>query len=309
MKIIRGWRGLEPDDRGASVALGAFDGVHRGHQKVIAAAAEQARSAGAPLGVLSFDPHPWRWFRPEAPDFLLTTPVQRLRHLQALGVEILYLLPFEGDLAGMAADAFAESVLAEGLAVRHVAIGSDTTFGKGRSGDGEQLKALGRRLGFGVTVLEPVTDAEGRKLSSTDVRKAIEAGEPKAAAEILGRPFAIEGLVVEGRKLGRTLGFPTANVALNGYVRPKLGIYATRTRLPDGRFLPGVASVGKNPTVGEVEARLEVFLFDFDEDIYGQVIETELIDFLRPELKFPDLESLITQMNQDADKARSLLQV
>ncbi len=207
----------------------------------------------------------------------------------------------------MAADAFAESVLAEGLGVRHVAIGSDTTFGKGRSGDGEQLKALGGQLGFGVTVLEPVTDAEGRKLSSTDVRKAIEAGEPKAAAEILGRPFAIEGLVVEGRKLGRTLGFPTANVALNGYVRPKLGIYATRTRLPDGRFLPGVASVGKNPTVGEVEARLEVFLFDFDEDIYGQVIETELIDFLRPELKFPDLETLITQMNLDADKARSLL--
>ena len=307
MHIIKGWRGLDPDDRGASVALGAFDGVHRGHQKVIGAARDIARATSSMLGVISFEPHPWRWFRSEAPPFLLTTPAQQARRLEALGVERLYLLPFEEDLAAMPAEAFAEAVLAEGLGVQHVAIGSDTTFGKGRTGDGALLKVLGDQLGFGVSVLDPLTDDAGRKLSSTDVRRALEAGDPRTASEILGRPFAIEGTVVTGRKLGRTLGFPTANVALNDYVRPRLGIYATRTRLPDGRLLPGVASVGCNPTVGEVEPRLEVFLFDFDEDIYGQTIETELIDFLRPELKFDSIEALVTQMNADADAARGLL--
>ena len=307
MKVIGGWRGLEPDDRGASIALGAFDGVHRGHQAVIAAAAEQARALSAPLGVVSFDPHPWRWFRRDAPPFLLATPAQRDRRLEALGVGTLYLMPFEDDLASMAAEGFAEEVLAKGLGVRHVAIGSDTTFGKGRTGDGDLLKVLGQRLGFGVTVLDPLCDPGGRKLSSTDVRRSLEAGDPRAASEILGRPFAIEGVVARGQQLGRTLGFPTANVELDGYVRPKLGIYATRTRMPDGRIIRGVASLGTNPTVGEVAARLEVFLFDFDEDIYGQTIETELIDFLRPELKFPDLEALVKQMQLDAATARRLL--
>ena len=169
------------------------------------------------------------------------------------------------------------------------------------------MKTLGDTLGFGVTVVPALADSSGDKLSSTHARQALQQGDPKAAAAILGRPFAIEGEVVMGRQLGRTLGFPTANIALEDYVQPKLGIYATRTRLPDGRVLPGVASVGSNPTTGLVEPRLEVFLFDFDEDIYGQTIETELIDFLRPELKFDSLHALVVQMNADSAKARELL--
>lgn len=307
MKTIRGWRDLAAEDRGACLAFGAFDGVHRGHQRVIAAAADAARRLHAPLGAVAFEPHPWRWFHPEDPPFLLATPAQQARWFEALGVQRLYILPFDDHLADLTAEGFAEEVLAQGLGIGHIVVGFDATFGRGRTGDAHLLKALGETLGFEVTVVPALSDHHGYKLSSTTARRALQLGDPKAAAEILGRPFAIEGVVVVGRKLGRSLGFPTANVALDGYVQPKLGIYATRTHLPDGRMLDGVSSIGANPTTGLVEPRLEVFLFDFDEDIYGQTIETELIDFLRPELKFDSLEALIVQMNADAAKARHLL--
>ena len=307
MRTIRGWRDLKPEDRGACVAFGSFDGVHLGHERVIRLAAEAAKDLGAPLGVVSFEPHPWRWFHPDDPPFLLTTPAQQARRFQALGVERSYVLPFDDHLAGLSAEAFAEEALAEGLGVRHVVVGFDASFGRGRTGDGDLLTALGKTLGFGVTIAPPLADEAGAKLSSTAARRALQAGDPGTAAEILGRPFAIEGVVQQGRKLGRTLGYPTANVPLGEYVRPMLGIYATCTRLADGRILPGVSSIGENPTVGAVEARLEVHLFDFDEDIYGQTIETELIGFLRPELRFDSVELMVRQIDADAEQARQAL--
>jgi riboflavin kinase/FMN adenylyltransferase len=187
-----------------------------------------------------------------------------------------------------------------------VVAGFDFSFGASRTGDGDLLRLYGERYGFGVTVVEPVADDDGRKLSSTAVRLALEAGRPEEAAAILGRPFAVEGEVVQGRQLGRTLGFPTANVALGDYVRPRLGVYATRTRLPEGRTLNGVTSIGENPTVGGNPARLESWLFDFDGDLYGQTVETELIAFLRPEERFDTLEALSVQVMHDAEIARKL---
>jgi riboflavin kinase/FMN adenylyltransferase len=307
MLTIRGWRGLGPEEKGACAAFGAFDGVHRGHERVIGLAAGAARRQHAPLGVVSFEPHPWRWFHPEDPPFLLTTPHQQAARFEALGVERLYILPFDDHLAGLSAEAFAEEVLAEGLGLRHVVVGFDASFGRGRTGDGEMLAKLGEGLGFGVTIAPPVSDRGGYRLSSTAARRAIQAGQPELATGILGRPFAIEGVVQQGRQLGRTIGFPTANVELGDYVRPRLGIYATRTRLPDGRKVDGVSSIGVNPTVGEVEARLEVFLFDFDGDLYGQTIETELIAYLRPEQKFANVELMVEQIRADAEDARRLL--
>ena len=306
MRKVRDWRGLEASDGGCAVAIGNFDGVHRGHARVIAAAADAASRLGVPLAAAVFDPHPRRWFQPEAQAFRLTTDGQRARALAGLGVEVLYALPFDAEMAGMTDEAFARRVLAEGLGARHVAAGFDFSFGAGRTGDGDLLRTYGRRLGFEVTVVEEVADEEGAKLSSTAVRLALEAGRPEQAAAILGRPFAIEGAVARGKQLGRTLGFPTANVPLGDYLRPRFGVYATRTRLGDGRVIPGVSSIGENPTVGGEEARLEAWLFDFDEDLYGQLTETELLAFLRPEERFNTLEAMTAQVMHDAELARRL---
>jgi len=307
VRVIRGWEGLAADDRGAAVAMGSFDGVHKGHQAVISLARESARALGAPLGVITFDPHPRVFFRPDGPPFRLQKTDQQARALEELGVEILYVLPWAPDLAEMSPEAFARQVLVEGLGVRHVTVGFDNTFGKGRSGTPEVLNDLGRDLGFSVSVAREVGDEAG-KFSSTAVREALRDGRPGDAAAILSRPFAIEGAVERGRQLGRTLGFPTANVALTDYVVPKYGVYATRTRLPDGREIAGVANIGVNPTVtGTIAPRLEVWLFDFDEDIYDQVIETDLVAFLRPEEKFDSLEALTEQVMADARQARVIL--
>jgi riboflavin kinase / FMN adenylyltransferase len=233
---------------------------------------------------------------------------QQARALEALGVDTLYVLPWNAELATMTDREFATRVLHEGIGARHVAVGLDNSFGKDRTGTPETMRAYGEELGFGVSVAEPVEDREGEKFSSTAVREAIRDGRPEEAARILGRPFAIEGVVQRGRQLGRRLGFPTANVDLADYVAPRFGVYATRTRLQDGRRLPGVANIGVNPTVdGITKPLLEVWLFDFDEDLYDQVIETDLIAFLRPEEKFPGLEAMTAQVMKDAARARELL--
>lgn len=307
MKIYCDWRGLTEADKGAAVALGNFDGVHLGHQKVIALAAEAAKRLSAPLGVVTFDPHPRRIFRPTDPPFRLMSLDQQARALAALGVERLYLLPFDFEMANLTDEGFATEVLAKGLGVRHVAVGFDISFGKGRTGSPEAMADYGARLGFGVSTAPALLGPHGEKVSSSEVRDFLRDGDPAGAAQVLGRPFAIEGVVRRGRQLGRTLGYPTANVALEDYVAPRLGVYATRTRLPDGRVLPGVANIGCNPTTGLVDARLEVFLFDFDEDLYGQVIETELVAFLRPEAKFDGLPALIDAIKTDEANARAIL--
>ena len=311
LKTVNAWKHLSADERGAAVALGNFDGVHRGHQQVIAQAAKAALAQKTPLGVITFDPHPRRLFRPTEPAFKLMTHGQQARALAGLGVDLLYLLPFDFEMASFTDREFVEKVLVEGLGVRHVAAGFDISFGRGRTGSADLLKAYGAEYGFTVSIAEPVAEAsadgDGEKFSSTAVRDALRDGQPDRAARILGRPFAIEGVVRRGQQLGRQLGFPTANVEVEDYVVPKLGVYATRTRLPDGREVPGVANLGNNPTTGEVETRLETWLFDFDEDLYGQVIETDLIAFLRPELKFDSLELMIEQIHRDEQQARTIV--
>jgi riboflavin kinase/FMN adenylyltransferase len=307
LRVIKGWKDLPDGDRGAALAMGSFDGVHRGHQRVIALAAKAAAKLGAQLGVITFDPHQRAYFRPDEPAFRLMKPDQQARALEGLGVDVLYVLPFD-NLADMSDREFAAKVLREGLGAAHVAVGFDITFGKNRTGSPEAMRAYGEELGFGVSVAEPVADASGEKFSSTHVREALRDGRPADAAAILGRPFAIEGEVQRGRQLGRKLGYPTANVALADYVIPRFGVYATRTRLPDGRDIPGVANIGINPTIEGTRAPLlEVWLFDFDEDIYDQVIETDLIAFLRPEAKFDSLEIMTEQVMKDAQAARDLL--
>ncbi|KQW86324.1 bifunctional riboflavin kinase/FAD synthetase [Brevundimonas sp. Root1279] len=307
VEIVTDWRGLPDGLKGAAVAIGAFDGVHRGHQAVIARAREAASALGAPLAVVSFDPHPRRWFQPDAAPFRLMSRAQMARALAPLGVDRLYLLPFDGEMAAMSDATFARTVLAEGLGVRHAAVGFDFTYGKGRTGSPEGLRRHGEDLGFGVTVCDRVDDPDGLKLSSSAVREALHAGDMARAAAILGRPFAIAGEVIHGDKRGRTIGVPTANIGLGGYMRPAFGVYAVRVRLPDGRSFDGVANLGLRPMYALEEPLLEVWLFDFDEDLYGQTLETELIAFLRGELNFDDLDALKVQIDADAAAAREAL--
>ena len=307
MRIVRSWKGLSEADQGASVALGNFDGVHRGHQSVIALAKAAAQATGAPLGVISFNPHPSRIFQPDAPAFRLMNLDQQAQALAELGVDIFYILPFDREMEHLSDRQFAQAVLHEGLGVRHVSVGFDISFGKGRTGSPQSMAAYGAEMDFGVSVAEPAGPV-GSKYSSTAIRTALREGRPEDAADILGRPFAIRGPVERGRQLGRTIGFPTANVALADYVSPRFGVYATRTRLPDGRDIPGVANIGVNPTIeGEIAPRLEVWLFDFNEDIYDQVIETDLVAFLRDEAKFDGLETMTAQIHRDAAEARRIL--
>ncbi len=305
--IIRDWRDLPASQKGAAAALGAFDGVHRGHQAVIASAHQAADRLHAPLAVVSFDPHPRRWFQPDAAPFRLMTPAQMARALEPLGVDRLYLLPFDADMAAMSDEAFATDIISHGLGLTHASVGFDFTYGKGRTGSPDALARIGRQLGFSVSVTERVDDVGGLKLSSSAVREALNAGDMTRAAKILGRPFAIEGEVVHGDKRGRTIGIPTANVRLGDYMRPAYGVYATRTRLPDGRVIDGVANLGVRPMFEIAEPLLEVWLFDFAEDLYGQTIETELVALLRGEMNFDGLNALKVQIDADAAAARAIL--
>jgi riboflavin kinase/FMN adenylyltransferase len=246
-------------------------------------------------------------FQPDAPPFRLMNPHQLARTVEILGADILYLLPFGVEMANFSDHDFVSDVLVAGLGVKHVAVGFDVTFGKDRSGDPDAMRRYGKEFGFSVSVAEAAENESG-KMSSTRVRDALRAGRPEVARSIMGRPFAIEGVVQKGRQLGRQLGFPTANVPLGDYVAPQFGVYATRTRLTDGRQLDGVANIGVNPTTGEVDPRLEVWLFEFDEDIYGETIETDLIAFLRPEVKFAGgIDEMVEQIHQDARDARDVL--
>lgn len=307
IQVVREWIGTPAELRSASVAIGAFDGVHRGHQAVIALARDYARMIGSPLGVVSFTPHPRRWFQPDAAPFGLMTTDQMARALGQLGVDVLYLLPFDGEMAAMSDEQFARDVLGDGLGIAHAAVGFDFTFGKGRTGSPEALRRYGETEGFTVSVAERLDDADGLKLSSSAVREALKAGDMTRAAAILGRPFAVQGEVIHGDKRGRIIGVPTANVSLGGYMRPAYGVYATRTRLPDGRVVDGVANLGVRPMYPTEDPLLEVWLFDFNEDLYGQTVETELVAFLRGEMKFDGLEALKVQIEQDAADARAVL--
>lgn len=288
--------------RGASVALGAMDGVHRGHQAVLA----EARRHRLPLGAAVFEPHPRRHFHPDAPPFRLQTADQRARTLRQLGVDIVYEIPFDAALAELSDEAFARHILAEQIGAKHVTVGHDFRYGKNRTGDAAALARQGQALGFAVSVVPPVT-AAGQRISSTAIRAALADGLPDEAAQLLSRPFAIEGEVIHGAQRGRTIGFPTANIALGDYLRPKFGVYAVRARI-DAADVPGVANIGVKPTVGGASAPLlEAHLFDYAGDLYGKTIEVALIAFLRPERKFESFEALKAQIEKDAADARAAL--
>ncbi len=292
-----------PDDaRGAAIALGNFDGVHRGHQAVIAS----ARGHGAHLGVALFCPHPRRFFQPDAPPFRLQSDAQRARALAALGVKDLFEIGFDAALARQSDEDFARALLRDRLGVKHVSVGADYRFGRGRMGDAARLRELGASYGFSVDAVATV-QMEGERYSSTAARAALAAGDMARAAAILSRPWAIEGIVQRGFQRGRGFGFATANVPLGEYARPRLGIYAVRVKF-DGVSLPGVASVGVNPTVGALpEPLLEAHAFDFDADLYGKTVEVEMIAFLRDEAHFADVDALKMQMADDAARARAIL--
>ncbi|MET1027457.1 MAG: bifunctional riboflavin kinase/FAD synthetase [Dongiaceae bacterium] len=310
MRLIRHHQGVPAEARQAVVALGNFDGVHLGHQAVIAEAARLARKLQAPLGVMTFEPHPRAFFKPDLPPFRLTPFRIKMRHLQALGVDYVFTLPFDQELAAKSADAFVVEILIEGLNVAHVVVGYDFCFGRNRSGNAGVLTEFGRAHGFGVTSVGVAQDSAGITYSSTLVRDRLLAGDPLAAALTLGRPWEIEGRVEHGDQRGRQLGFPTANVALGDYMEPRLGVYAVRAAVDDGGapvWIDGVANLGRRPTVGGTRVQLEVHLFDTQLDLYGKHLRVALLGFIRPEMKFAGLDQLKAQIAADSETARQLL--
>lgn len=305
MQIFRTWQDLPADARGATVALGNFDGVHLGHASVVRAA--HVARPDAPLAVLTFEPHPREVFRPDDPPFRLTLSAEKADALGKLGVTLIYELPFSYEFSLMPADTFVTEVLRRGLDARHLACGQDFAFGHRRGGDTGFLAARAEALGMGLSVVPPVTDAEG-PLSSTRIRRALQDGYPERATVELGRPWTIRGEVAHGDKRGRTIGFPTANVALGRHLEPARGVYAVTVRLPGGTTHSGAANIGRRPTVStELESRLEVNLFDFDGDLYGAEITVALHAYIRPELKFSGLDALKNQIAADVQEARRLL--
>ena len=307
MQVYQGFQSIPADGRGSVVALGNFDGVHHGHRHVIALAAELAETLDAPLGVALFDPHPRRFFAPEAPAFRLMGEHRRNRTLEDLGVRNLHVLPFTADMAAMTPEQFVEQVLHQGLGVRGVITGADFRFGAGRAGTIGDLERLCEARGI-RTAFADLHGNGADKVSSTRIRKAILDGDMKAAAELMGSPWAIEGIVQKGDQRGRTIGFPTANIDLGDFVRPAYGVYAVRVRL-DGKGDPieAVANFGKRPTVDGLSELLEVHLFDFDGDLYGRELEVEFRGFIRSERKFDGLDALKDQIARDAAAARRLL--
>ncbi|WP_439534629.1 bifunctional riboflavin kinase/FAD synthetase [Polymorphobacter sp.] len=292
--------------RGCVVALGNFDGFHAGHQAVVARARDLARARGCPALVASFDPHPARLFRPDLPPFALTSVAQRLDLFEAFGMDGGVILPFDRALAALSAEAFVRDWLVGRLGVQGVVTGGDFTFGKGREGDVTRLAALMAEAGGIGEVVPAVADSEG-VISSTRVRNALVAGDPAAAAALLTRNFALRGTVEHGAKLGRQLGFPTANMRLGDYLRPAYGVYAVWVRLASGERVKGVANLGIRPMIEPPVELLETWLLDWSGDLYGQEIEVELVYYLRPEMKLDGLEALVAQVMADAEAARAAL--
>ncbi|MCW6529555.1 bifunctional riboflavin kinase/FAD synthetase [Sphingomonas sp. MMSM20] len=306
MERLDGGSAIPPHLRGGIVALGNFDGFHLGHQAVVGRAVDQARAEGRPALVATFDPHPVRHFRPDSPPFRLTTLDQRERLFAAAGVDGMIVFHFDGALAALEAEEFVRDRLVGLFGVGGVVTGEDFTFGHNKSGDAAAMAAFGKRYGFtDATVGEVMLD--GAPVSSSRIRDALRAGNPREAARLLTRPWAIAGRVQHGDKVGREIGFPTANIDMGNYLRPAYGIYAVRGRLPDGRVLDGAANLGIRPSFDPPKELLEPYFFDFSGDLYDQMIEVELIDYLRPEAKFDSLDALIAQMAADCDRARAIL--
>jgi riboflavin kinase/FMN adenylyltransferase len=311
MHVIRHPTALPQEQRGAVIAIGNFDGIHLGHQAVIGIARRTAEAGGGPTAVLTFEPHPRSFFAPEGAPFRLTPFRTKAQLLRRLGVELMVDLRFDAARAAQSAEDFVRRVLVGGLGIRHAVVGYDFVFGNRRHGTALSLTEMGRALGFGVTTVEPV-QAGDAIYSSTRIRQLLEAGQPREAARLLGRPWEIDGRVERGDQRGRTIGFPTANLLLADYLRPAAGVYAVRAGIgraweDNGGWHDGVANFGSRPTFAGTDLRLEVHLFDFAGDLYGRHLRVQLVDYIRPERKFAGIDALKTQIAADAEAARKIL--
>ena len=314
MRIFRHLGDLPASLRGAAVAIGNFDGVHLGHRAVIAEAGQNAHAHGRPWAVLTFEPHPRNLFRPDDPPFRLTLLRAKARLVAEMGVDFMAALRFDRAFSSLSADEFIRRILVDGFRASHVVAGYDFVFGKGRGGNCELLLKAGRTLGFDVTAVHAVRDKAGEVLSSSRARDALRRGDMAQAAAILGHAPEIEGRVMQGDKRGRTIGFPTANIALRDHLRPAGGVYAVRVAIEgdtgaDGKpvWRGGVANIGRRPTFGGTIEVLEVFLFDFAGDLYGRRLRVRLIEHLRRERAFDGIDSLRAQIAEDSLRARRIL--
>jgi riboflavin kinase/FMN adenylyltransferase len=305
MEVLHGWRDIPETLKGASLAIGNFDGVHRGHRAVLDAAKAAARP-GTPVGAMVFEPHPRKFFQPDKPLFQLTPLSRKLELLASCGLGLAAVLPFDASLAGLSAEDFVRDVLVEGFGITHATTGYNFFFGKQRQGNPAVLKALGETYGFGVTIVEAV-GLSGEIFSSTRVREMLAEGDVAGAAAMLGTWWHVEGAVEPGAGRGTGLGFPTANIRLAEGQSLSHGIYAVRVGI-DGQWYHGVAYLGTRPTFDAGAPLLETFLFEFDGNLYGRTITIEFIDFVRPDAKFRSGTDLAAQMQADCEKARAILE-
>ena len=311
MKIFRHYRDVPDAWKGAVIAVGNFDGVHLGHQALIAEARRLANERGCPLGVLALEPHPQEFFRPSPESFRLTPFRTKARLIAEQGADVMFALTFDAEMAAMPAEDFVLDVLVSALGAGHIVVGSDFQFGKGRAGNTTTLSYMGEMEGFGVTVFEPVTAKGHDKISSTRIREALKAGKPEEAAALLGHWWTLESRVEHGDKRGRTIGFPTANMRVDDFLKPAFGVYAVRaTVIEDDKPVSihdGVANFGVRPMFKTNSPLLETFLFDFAGDLYGKHLAVELVAYLRPEARLDGLEALKVQIAKDSEAARAAL--
>ena len=314
MSIFRDHLDLPEEIRSGAVAIGNFDGVHQGHWAVIGEAGRLGADHGIPFGVLTFEPHPRSLFQPDDPPFRLSPFHSKSIQIEKLGADFLVVVPFDRAFASMSAEDFVRDVLVKSLGVRQVVVGYDFVFGRGRTGNHELLERMSNDSGYHLTIVAGVAHgdpAEGGEIyASSRIREYLRAGKPRPAADRLGRWWEISGLVLPGDQRGRHMGFPTANIALNDYLEPVLGVYAVRIAIGDEKietWYGGVANLGHRPTFDGKHTLLEVHIFDFDQDIYGQNIRVAFLDFLRPERKFDDLDALKAQIKTDCEDAHAIL--
>jgi riboflavin kinase/FMN adenylyltransferase len=305
MIVLHGTSDVPPAARGGAYAIGNFDGVHRGHQALLRATRERAAELAAPAGAILFEPHPREFFQPDKPHFRLTPIARKLELLQGMGLDVVAVLAFDAALAALPAQAFVERILVGGLAARHVVVGYDFRFGKGRAGDAATLRRAGSELGFGLTVVAPVGEA-GTVFSSGVVRAALARGDAAAAAAVLGHWWRVSGTVIGGFQRGCGIGYPTANIALAPGTALAHGIYAVRV-CADGRTYAGAAYFGTRPTFDDGAPTLEVFLLGFEGNLYGRQITVDFIGFVRGDLKFASAEALKEQIVKDCEAAQALL--
>ncbi|MFT5648615.1 MAG: riboflavin kinase/FMN adenylyltransferase [Yoonia sp.] len=309
MRIIRDTHFIDPNDRGAAAAIGNFDGVHLGHQAVIDLTRKAAADAGAPLGIMTFEPHPRSYFSNDPNPFRLMNAEAKAYRLEKIGVEKLYEVPFNDALAALSARDFAQTIIADQLGLKHVVVGADFCFGQGRKGNAKTLTEMGAEMGFGVTIA-PMMQVGDADISSTAIRQALTNGRPADAAKMLGHWHRLENIVIRGEQRGRELGYPTANMSIDGLHPPKFGVYAVKIDVRDGPHAGsynGAASIGVRPMFGENRPNCETFIFDFKGDLYGTTVSVALVEYLRPELKFDGLDALIIQMDADCVTAREIL--